>query len=374
MMNRFFSRLSPQSGSSSRATLQGIDQERFYEFYTSLAAQIKTLDDQLARESRFSLAWILSALEFVRSLHSSIYTLIEEVWLPVRKTVGIDVVDTYFGLSVRLLEICNYLRDGVCELEYFQLSLEHCLGTLAGLVASEGDSAESVTGKKHLERCRAELEKMESKTTPNLWLKLKGNSSSSSGNKKQVEPGLSLLERSVSVIPAPSDNKKAFLIAQVMRDVREVLIFICSLLLWVMTDTSEPFSFHSYALHGPRSSPGLADAWAVALFNMRDRIQHSELTQKKPNCALCLKEIRAVYDAVRDLMGKVVREGERREERVADQSDTLRSSLEESRRKLEDMTHISDRLSGDIVIGPSLSDYPQRTCEAPTPTFKLQVA
>ncbi|KAL2652030.1 hypothetical protein R1flu_020158 [Riccia fluitans] len=218
-----------------------------------------------------------------------------------------DVVETYFGLSVRLLEICNYLRDGVAELEYSQLSLEHCLGTLAGLVGSLEGPGEFMAAEKQLESCRLELEKMASKTAPNLWLEVKAKSrgSSSSDDKKQVQPELTLLGRCVSVIPAPSDNSKAFLIAQVMRDVREVMTFVSHLLLWIMTDTSEQFSFFLHAFRGPGLSPGAADAWSAALANLSDRIENSDLKQKRSNCALSVNEIRAVYDAVRDLMDQI---------------------------------------------------------------------
>ncbi|KAG6547642.1 hypothetical protein Mapa_011091 [Marchantia paleacea] len=347
---------------SGHKVLPGVDHDKLEDFYTSLATQINSLECELGQDSHFSLAWILCAMDFVRSLHSSVFKLIEEVWLPMRKTVGMDVIETYLDVSVKLLEMCNYLRDGVSQLEYSQLSLEHCLVSLSGLIESlaqaEG-SDEFVAVKKQLGSCRLELEKMESKTAPNLWVEMihksKGSGvQSGSGRKKQEEPELSTLERSLSVLPSPSFSKKAFLISQVMQDVQLVITFVYCLLLWVLTDTSEQFSF-AYDFNAPSFTSRKLDLWLGALLSLKYRIEKSELKHKRSNCSLSLKEIRLVHGAVRDLIAGV-ESGVQQSAQAAEtnRSETLQAVLGQSKTRLHDMTQLSDKLS--LVANDTFSE------------------
>ncbi|BBM99628.1 hypothetical protein MPTK1_1g22550 [Marchantia polymorpha subsp. ruderalis] len=361
MITKLFNLCLHPSTSGPKA-LQGVDHDKFEAFYESLGSKINSLEHELGQDSHFSLAWILSAMDFVRSLHSSVFKLIEEVWLPMRKTAGMDVIETYLNVSVKLLEMCNYLRDGVSQLEYSQLSLEHCLISLGGLVetlAHTEGSDEFVAVKKQLESCRLELEKMESKTAPNLWVEMihksKGSGvQSGSGRKKQDEPQLSTLERSFSVLPSPSFSKKAFLISQVMQDVQLVITFVYCLLLWVLTDTSEQFSF-AYDFNAPSFATWKSDLWAGSLLSLKHRIENSELKHKRSNCSLSLKEIRLVHGAVLDLIEQV-EQGVQQSAQAAEtnRSETLQAVLERSKTRLNDMTQLSDKLS--LVANDTFSE------------------
>uniref|UniRef100_A0A7I4FNX6 Uncharacterized protein n=1 Tax=Physcomitrium patens TaxID=3218 RepID=A0A7I4FNX6_PHYPA len=109
------------------------------EFETRLTERLEEL--KLSGESKgfLSLDLLLHAMSVILATHSNVERLIPESQLSLSQQVDNSWVDEYFDDSAKLLDVCNVLKEGITEVENYQMLVQLALHNLESSIESGND-------------------------------------------------------------------------------------------------------------------------------------------------------------------------------------------------------------------------------------------
>lgn len=109
------------------------------EFETRLTERLEEL--KLSGESKgfLSLDLLLHAMSVILATHSNVERLIPESQLSLSQQVDNSWVDEYFDDSAKLLDVCNALKEGITEVENYQMLVQLALHNLESSIESGND-------------------------------------------------------------------------------------------------------------------------------------------------------------------------------------------------------------------------------------------
>lgn len=99
------------------------------EFETKLVEKFDALKEAGEELGFLSIDWLLQALSVVLSTHSSVEALIPNLTFPLSNRDD-KWVDEYLDDSAKLLDVCNVLKEGISELEQYQMLVQVAIRNL----------------------------------------------------------------------------------------------------------------------------------------------------------------------------------------------------------------------------------------------------
>lgn len=184
-----------------------------------LASSLRKLKPEVA-SNVLTLSWMRLAVDCLAELHTSIATLITELELPVSDWDE-KWVDIYLNSSVKLLDICIALSSELARLDQGQLLVQFVLHVL--------DSGNKAPSQQQLKRAEASLKEwMEraSERSPRL--------DSCSAALQELSGNLSLMK--------VKHSAKGKVLMRALYGIEAVTVFICSVLVAVLSGSSKPLA------------------------------------------------------------------------------------------------------------------------------------
>lgn len=101
------------------------------EFESKLAEKFDALKEAGEELGFLSIDWLLQALSVVLSTHASVEALIPNLTLPLSSKDD-KWVDEYLDDSAKLLDVCNVLKEGIADLNEYQMLVQVAIRNLQG--------------------------------------------------------------------------------------------------------------------------------------------------------------------------------------------------------------------------------------------------
>lgn len=100
------------------------------EFESRLKERLETLKPAGEQKGFLSIDWLLQAMSVVLATHANVEALIPESQLSLSHQRDDKWVDEYLDDSAKLLDVCNVLREGISEVEHYQMLVQLALHNL----------------------------------------------------------------------------------------------------------------------------------------------------------------------------------------------------------------------------------------------------
>ncbi|KAF8722391.1 hypothetical protein HU200_022503 [Digitaria exilis] len=182
-----------------------------------LASSLRKLKPEAA-SNVLTLSWMRLAVDCLSELHTSIATLITELELPVSDWDE-KWVDIYLNSSVKLLDICIALSSELARLDQGQLLMQYVLHVL--------DSGNQVPSQEQLKRADASLKE---------WME---RASERSPRLDNCSAALHELSGNLSLMKV-KHSAKGKVLMRALYGIEAVTVFICSVLVAVLSGNSKP--------------------------------------------------------------------------------------------------------------------------------------
>ncbi|XP_024362397.1 protein BPS1, chloroplastic [Physcomitrium patens] len=101
-----------------------------HEFETRLKERLDALKPAGEEKGFLSVDWLLQAMSIVLATHANVEVLIPESQLSLSLSRDDKWVDEYLDDSAKLLDVCNVLKEGISEVEHYQMLVQLALHTL----------------------------------------------------------------------------------------------------------------------------------------------------------------------------------------------------------------------------------------------------
>jgi len=182
-----------------------------------LASSLRKLKPEAA-SNVLTLSWMKLAVDCLSELHTKIATLITELELPVSDWDE-KWVDIYLNSSVKLLDICIALSSELARLDQGQLLVQYVLHVL--------DSGNQVPSQEQLKRAEASL---------NEWME---RASERSPRLDNCLTALQELSGNLCLMKV-KHSAKGKVLMRALYGIEAVTVFICSVLVAVLSGSSKP--------------------------------------------------------------------------------------------------------------------------------------
>lgn len=126
------------------------------EFEIKMVEKFDALKEAGEELGFLSIDWLLQALSVVLSTHANVEALIPNLTFPLSNRDD-KWVDEYLDDSAKLLDVCNVLREGISELEQYQMLVQVAIRNLQ--VKESGKDANYYRARNALQDCMAAIKK-----------------------------------------------------------------------------------------------------------------------------------------------------------------------------------------------------------------------
>ncbi|KAL6905190.1 hypothetical protein ACP4OV_002791 [Aristida adscensionis] len=234
-----------------------------------LASSLRKLKPETASDV-LTLSWMRHAVDCLSELHTNIAALITELELPVSDWDD-KWVDIYLNSSVKLLDICIALSSELARLDQGQLLVQYVLHVL--------DSGSSVPSQEQLNKAEASLKE---------WMEREGMRStrleSCSAVLQELAGNLCLMK--------VKHSAKGKVLMRALYGIEAVTVFICSVLVAVLSGSSKPL----VELDVPEKF-----GWSHAFNNLQTAISGELRRQLSRGSVTAVKELEEVEACARKL-------------------------------------------------------------------------
>lgn len=126
------------------------------EFESKLAEKLDALKVAGEELGFLSIEWLLQAMPVVLATHTNVEALIPNLQFPLSERHD-KWVDEYLDDSAKLLDVCNVLREGIPEVEHYQMLVQVALRSLD--MKENGTEAKYYRARNALQDCKEAIKK-----------------------------------------------------------------------------------------------------------------------------------------------------------------------------------------------------------------------
>ncbi|KAG0584567.1 hypothetical protein M758_3G219700 [Ceratodon purpureus] len=251
------------------------------EFETRLRDRLETLKVAGEEKSFLSIDWLLQAMSIVLATHANVEALIPESQLSLSMHRDDKWVDEYLDDSAKLLDVCNILKEGISEVEHYQMLVQFALHNLDNREIS-GAELKYSRARNALAECKEAIKRKDTEYRQGF-------------PKSKLENCSSMLRTMGDklVTPKGEEAMKGNGFLNAIYGAKVTTIFLCGLLVTALAcKPKRPLTNLSVASHYK---------WSPALVSLQQRVKEETDKRKTKGSIALLRELDSVDASVQRL-------------------------------------------------------------------------
>lgn len=251
------------------------------EFETRLRDRLDSLKLAGEEKSFLSIDWLLQAMSIVLATHANVEALIPESQLALSLHRDDKWVDEYLDDSAKLLDVCNILKEGISEVEHYQMLVQFALHNLDNREIS-GAELKYSRARNALAECREAIKRKDTEYRQGF-------------PKSKLENCSSMLRTMGDklVTPKGEEAMKGNGFLNAIYGAKVTTIFLCGLLVTALAcKPKRPLTNLSVASHYK---------WSPSLVSLQQRVKDETDKRKTKGSIALLRELDSVDASVQRL-------------------------------------------------------------------------